>query len=280
MALFTGTPSGNVAAWSPIIISREMLRFRKAKLVLGSRVWNRSQDALSEGQRVSFPVEVEPTTNPVTADRTYTPTAYTGTVVSVDIDLFQESSFSVGVDADAQSKATKMLKDMKSRSYALAKYLEDYLWDLLDNGTVTQTDNVGAAITDKQLRRLARYLEDQDAMEEGDVYVAMGPADKDDIIGIDKYASVEFTGKAKGAAVTGEAPNIAGMVPLVTTRAGTDSNGRRRILAFQKRVVGLITQKKSPLAIQKWPLKTDYVSWILAGANILDVNLAAFARVG
>ena len=70
---FTGTPTGSVENWSPIIISNEMWRFRQSKLVLESRMWNRSQDALAQGKRVEFPVEEEPGTNPVSADRTPTP---------------------------------------------------------------------------------------------------------------------------------------------------------------------------------------------------------------
>ena len=277
---FTGTPTGSVENWSPIIISNEMWRFRQSKLVLESRMWNRSQDALAQGKRVEFPVEEEPGTNPVSADRTPTPTAYVGQVKYVDIDIFEETSWWIGKDAEAQSKATKMLQNMKSRSYALAKFMDDYLWSALDDGTVTQTDNVEGAITVAQVRRLARYLEDQDAMEEGDCYLACGPADKDDITSYTAWSSKDFISGGKTPMETGQpVSNIAGLVPLVTTRARTDSNGRRRILAFQKKAMGIISQKKSPLLIDKQMYRTVYGCFILGGARTLDVNLAAFARV-
>lgn len=280
MAVITGLDTGTHTDWSPTKIKREILRFRQAKLVLSSRVDRHDEDVLSEGQALKIPYETELNTNPVGADRTYTPQADTGASYTLNITLFREASFSIGVDADAQSAAVRMLKGSRRTGYALGKYLEDQLWSTADNAAVTQTNNITTAMVDRDWRRLAQYLEDADAMEEGDIYVAMAPADKNDLIAIDKFANVQFTGKPKGAATTGEAPNVYGMVPLISTRAGVDSNGRRRILAFQEEGIGMATQKKVPLAIEKHALKTDYVGWVLAGMARQRLTHLAFARVG
>ncbi len=279
MSVFTGLAAGNIADWSPTVIKREMLRYRQAKLVLSSRVDRHDEDVLEQGQILKIPFNQELGTNPVGADRTYTPQAYTGQSYSLPIDLFRESSFSIGVDAAAQSAAVRFLKGSRDTGYALGKYLEDQLWSTADNAAVTQTNNITTKMTDDDWARLAQYLEDADAFDEGDVYVAMGPADKSAAIRLDKFANVQFTGKPKGAAVTGEVPDIYGMVPLVSTRARTDSNGRRRILAFQKEGIGMATQKKVPMAIEKHALKTDYVGFVLAGMVRQRLTHLAFARV-
>lgn len=278
MATITGTPSGTVAAWSPTVIAREALRAREPMLVLASRVLRKDRDVLSMGQQVDIPEVANSAVQDVGADRTVQPQAITETAVSLTVNQFKASAYEIGVDATAQSAIDIKRERSPKAGQAIAQAVEDFLWTTADNAAVTQTNNITTALVDADLRRLAQYMEDANAMFMGDVYVAMNPQDKFDILAITRFSSVDFVGTSKGA-TQGKLSDIYGMVPLVTTRAGVDANSRRRVLTFQREGLALAMQKSVQLAVEPMALKTLYVAWNLFGGVRSRLNHLAFARV-
>jgi len=246
---------------------------------LASRVLRKDRDVLSSGQQVDLPEVAELTTQVVGADRTVSPQANTETAVSIVVDQFIAAPFEIGVDATAQSSVDIKKHKSSAAGYAIAKALDTFLWTTADNAAVTQTNNVTAALQDADLRRLAQYLEDADAMAMGSTFIAMSPQDKNDVISLTRFASVDFLTGGIRPAVSGKVSDLYGMMPLVTTNAGTDSNSRRRVLAFQKEGLALAVQKSVNLAVEPMALKTLYVAWNLYGAVRSRLDHLAFARV-
>ena len=263
-SVFTGLPSGVAANWSPTIVSREVFRIREAKLVVAPRVHRAERNVLQMGQQVNVRYASEGVAQDAGADRTYQPQSRALNVTAVAIDQFKVYPFSVGVDADLQTIEDVRATEIPAAGYVLAKEVDDFLWSTADNAAVTQTDTEAGPVTDVMLRRQVQYLEGADAVDKGDGYIAMGPQSKNEITAITRFSSLDFT--SKRSAETGKLGDIYGLTPLLTTRAGTDSNGYRRIFAWQKEGLILVLQKNVQVATMKYPLRTDYVAFEIYGA--------------
>jgi hypothetical protein len=278
MAIMTPTTHSD---WIPAdVLAREALRAKEPRLVIKSRCLNYDSEVSGQGQVISIAEVSNLVTNPVGANGEYTPQSPTEAGPTITVNVYREASFSVRDDLSAQSKLAKQRAYAPKIGQALAQYEEDTLLAL--ETSITQIITIAGSVQDEDLRRLKQYLDDADA-DGYDRYLLLSPGQVNSVLGIDRYAQIDFGmyAKGKGPLATGKLVPILGMEPLTSTRVRrvlVSATTRTINMAWQKEAFAAAHQPVVKMERQRNGLAWDHIGSTLFGVTAARIDHAATAE--
>lgn len=222
------------ATFLPDIWSKEMIIARESVLVMANLVWRFDMDVASYGDIIHVPTVTNLVAAAIsTADGQLDAQSPTETQKTITINQWIGTRMKVLDIVLAQSKYDFRRVYTEKMGYALGQYLEDAL---LANavwvaGNATGPDNTvgtfGTNFTDTNLRRAVQYLDDARVPFE-DRHLMITPAQKNNILGIDKFVRYDASGD-KGLVSVGKVPGelygvMTHVSPEVYVNAGSTSN--------------------------------------------------------
>lgn len=229
------------ATFLPDIWSKEMIIQRESVLVMANLVWRFDVDVAQYGDIIHVPTVTNLTASAIsTSTGQLAAQSPTETQKTITINQWIGVRMKVLDIVLAQSKYDFRKVYTEKMGYALGVYLEDALLSQAPNAT----NNVGtyqANFTDANLRRAVQYLDDARVPFE-DRRLVIAPAQKNNILGIDKFIRYDATGQ-EGHVSVGKVP---GELYGVTTHVSPETyvtTGNTSNLMFHKAFLGLAMQK-------------------------------------
>lgn len=236
----------------PDIWSKEMIIQRESVLVMANLVWRFDMDVASYGDIIHVPTVTNLTASAIsTADGQLDAQSPTETQKTITINQWIGARMKVLDIVLAQSKYPFRKLYTEKMGYALGVQLED---TLLSNAP-SAAANVGTYQTnfaDADLRLAVQNLDSARVPFE-DRHLVISPAQKNNILGIDKFIRYDATGSDRLVNVGRVPGELYGVVTHVTPEVYV-SSGNTSNLMFHKQFLGLAMQK--------------------------DIKVESFARVG
>ena len=239
----TSITSTTATASNPAITSKEVIMFREANLGFSGTVSQKYYDEAGVGTTIRWTPISAPNSgaarsksegnsgNDITYDAT-TETAITLTINQHYYSAFELEEFEENMSiVDLQGKYTK------AAAYVVDLAVDDALAALPDNFGQT-TGTLAVDHTDDDLRRALQYLDDANAPMDGR-FLAVSPAAKNTMLGIDRYASSDFNRGGIVNIVRGEFGEVYGLRPFVSTNVeGSNAAGHDNAV-YQRDAIAL-----------------------------------------
>ena len=234
----TSITSTTGAVQNPAITSKDVIEFREANLGMSGTVSTRYTDEAKVGTTIRWSPITLPNSGAARQktegnsgnDITYD--AQTETAITLTIKQHWYSAFELEEFEKSLSIVDQTRWYTKAAAYVVDLAVDDTLAGLVDNfGQVTGTLAVPG--TDDDVRRSVQYLDDANAPKEGRFF-GMSPAMKNDMLGIDRYASSDFNRGGGANMVRGTFGEIYDMKTWVSTNiegsnaAGHDNDIHQR----------------------------------------------------
>jgi N4-gp56 family major capsid protein len=273
-------------AFIPEVWSKEVILTAIAASVITPLVrtdWD--GEIREEGDVVHIPLLSAVTIGDKQANTAVTYTNYTESTQDITIDKHKYFAFRVEDIARVQSKPELLTAYAGQGGKGLGKQMDTDVSLLVNNASVTQ--NVGATtsgaysdITDAVIRNAIQLLDEANAPEE-DRFLLISPAQKNALLGIDKFVEANKIGdntvirKGLFGEIYGVMIYVSNNLPSTTSVAS--SSGASAILAakncimFQREGIGLATQLNPRVqsAYDIDHLATSVVGDVLYGAGLL-----------
>ena len=230
------------AKFIPDVWSKELIIARESILVMANLIWRFDLDVASYGDVIHIP-QVSNLTGGNISVATGQLDAEAPTEVEKTITINQWKGVRMKVldIVLAQSKYEFRKLYTEKMGYNLGVTLEDAL---LANAAGQPTNSVGTFNTDlkdSDYRRAVQYLDDSRVPFQ-DRHLILKPAQKNVILGIDKFVRYDATGEA-GRAFKGNMPGeIYGVATHVSPEVYTTGNNTSNLM-FHKEFMGLAIQK-------------------------------------
>ena len=226
----TSITSTTGAVNNPAITSKDVLEFREANLGFSGTVSARYKDEAKVGSTIRWGTVTQPNSGAARSksegnsgnDITYD--AQTETAVTLTINSHNYSAFELEEFEEALSIVDQQKWYTKAAAYVVDLGVDDTLAGLVDNfGNPVGTLAVPG--TDDDVRRAVQYLDDANAPADGRFF-GMSPAMKNDMLGIDRYASSDFNRGGLANLPRGSFGDIYGLTTWVSTNIeGTNAAG-------------------------------------------------------
>lgn len=226
----TSITSTTGAVNNPAITSKDVIEFREANLGFEGTVSRRYTDEAKVGTTIRWGLISAPNSGAARAksegnsgnDIVYDAT--TETAVTLTINTHQYSAFELEEFEKSLSIVDQARWYTKAAAYVVDLAVDDTLAGLVDNFSQI-TGTLAVDFTDDDVRRSVQYLDDANAPMDGRFY-AMSPANKNSMLGIDRYASSDFNRGGGANIVRGEFGEIYGLRTWVSTNVeGTNAAG-------------------------------------------------------
>lgn len=192
----TSITSTTGAVNNPAITSKDVIEFREANLGFSGTVSTRYTDEARVGTTIRWGLITVPNSGVARTksegndgnDITYDATAESAVTLTINQHMY--SAFELEEFEKSLSIVDQRGWYTKAAAYALDVSIDDTLAALPDNfSQIVGTLNVDNS--DDDIRRAVQYLDDANAPEEGRCF-GMSPAAKNNMLGIDRYASSDF----------------------------------------------------------------------------------------
>ena len=225
----TSITSTTGAVNNPAITSKDVIEYREANLGFSGTVSTRYRDEAKVGATIRWGQltlpnsgaarqKSEGNTNTITKD------VNTENAVTLTFNQHWYSAFELEEFEKSLSIVDQRMWYTKAAAYVVDLAVDDALAALPDDfsnpvGTLT------ADVADADIRRAVQYLDDANAPDDGR-YLAISPAAKNGILGIDRYASSDFNRGDGVNLVKGEFGGIYNLKVFVSTNVeGSNSVG-------------------------------------------------------
>lgn len=237
--LSTATTHAN---WIPEVWSKELIIARESVLTMANIVQRFDVDVASFGDIIHVPNVSNLTGGNIsTSTGLLDSEAPTESEVQITINKWKGVNMKVLDIVLAQSKPEFRRLYAEKMGYCLGQLMEQ---DLTALGA-SFSQNVGTFntdFTDANLRRAVQYLDDARAPF-SDRHLVIKPAQKNNILGMDKFIRYDATGKASPAVGSGNVPGeIYGAMTHVTPEVYKATNDTSNML-FHKSALALAVQK-------------------------------------
>lgn len=226
----TSVTTTTAATSIPAITSKDVIEFRKQNLAFSAAVSTRYKDDAGVGTTIRWALSTVVNSS---AARTKTQgnsgndivfDVNTETSVTLTINQHMYSAWELEEFSDNMAIVDLRKWMTRTAAYVLDNSIDDTLAALVDDfsqsvGTLT-VDN-----TDDDVRRAIQYLDDANAPDDGR-FMAIAPATKNSMLGIDRYASSDFNRGGGANIIRGEFGQIYGLRVLESTNVeGSNSTG-------------------------------------------------------
>lgn len=230
------------ATWIPEVWSKELIIARESVLVMANIVQRFDVDVASYGDIIHVPNVSNLTGGNIsTSTGLLDAESPTESEVQITINKWKGVNMKVLDIVLAQSKPEFRRLYAEKMGYCLGQLMEQ---DLTALGAAF-SQNVGTFntdFTDANLRRAVQYLDDARAPF-ADRHLVIKPAQKNNILGIDKFIRYDATGRSSPAVGAGNVPGeIYGAMCHVTPEVYKTSNDTSNML-FHKSALALAVQK-------------------------------------
>lgn len=225
--------------WHP-----KYLKATEANLAATSAVYRLDQDVVEMGDLIHVPLGPTAVANDKTAGSDVT---YQQAVLSkYDITINKHKEASELIEDNASAKAKYDLMEMYSSadSYAIAKQIDTDALALTTSFSQT-VGTLGVALTDPNLLRAIRYLDDANAPFTDRRFI-LAPVVIQNFRQLEKFTSVSWTGKAAASPVEGKIDVLYSIPVTMSTNVPTSSSNTQNSL-FHKEAIGLAIQKEPKL---------------------------------
>lgn len=256
------------ANFVPEIWSQDVQRAVESALVMARLVKRFDRDVLRKGDTIHVPIVSNLTATAKSVNTVLALSAPTESVVDISINKHYYISFLIEDSLDAQSQYDLAEAYRKKTTYGLAKQVDtDILGLYTAIVTAGYTDGTaGSPVTDKNVVRGLRYLDDADAPQESRYFV-MRPAVKSALLQIDRYVDSNFVGDMP--VKTGLFGQRYGLAFYSSTNVPVDGSGNGINLIFQEEVYACAMQKEITVETQR---KTEYLGDLTAGQVLYGVQ--------
>lgn len=226
----TSITSTTAAVQNPAITSKDVIEYREANLGFQGTVSSRYTDEAKVGTTIRWSLISLPNSGAARSksegnsgnDITYD--ASSETAVTLTINTHNYSAFELEEFEKSLSIVEQVKWYTKAAAYVVDLAIDDALAGLVDNFSQVQ-GTLAVDFTDDDVRRSVQYLDDANAPNDGR-YFAMSPANKNSMLGIDRYASSDFNRSGGANIVRGEFGEIYGLKTWVSTNVeGTNAAG-------------------------------------------------------
>jgi hypothetical protein len=236
-AYFSATES---AVFIPEVWAKEVLKARESALRMANRVERYDVDFASGGDILHIPGLSNLTAGNIsTSTGALDSSSVTESDTTLTVDQWKGIIIDVLDIVKKQSRYNLMDLYAPKMGYALAKVVDTALLAKYDG----LSQSVGADstdLTDANIRRAIQYLDDADAPFE-DRFAVIKPAQKNAILGIDKFVRYDATGNGSRIQ-TGDIGEIYGVKFMVSSNVAV-SGAETKNMMWQKSAFGLAMVK-------------------------------------
>ena len=284
-------------AFIPDIWSKEVIYTAVNKSVMAGLVRRDFDGEISEmGNTVKIPIYSEVTVSDKTANTAVIYTNYTETTKDIVINKHKTFAFRVDDIAKVQAKPAVLANYAAQGGLSIAKQVDVDVSALITAGDVTQ--NVGTMataawgnVTDALLRSAIQKLDEANAPEE-DRYLIITPAQKNALLGIDKFVEADkigdnnvirrgLFGQLYGVLIY-VSNNLPTVASVASSNGGAHVHDYKGCCLFQKNAFGLAIQQQPRVqsAYDIDYLATSVVGDVLYGVKTLQPTFACQIRTG
>lgn len=267
MAQSTTTTHG---VFLPNVWAKDVYESLKKNLPLADTVNRFDSDVQRMGQTVEVPVVAGLTANNVASGASVTFEADTEVKKTITINHRGVAAFSLDniVDVQANYDMRKIYTD--EATYAVADLVEQEIVTQIDAATTSAGGShliaaAAAGLTDAKIRTAKQVL-DEAKVPLRDRYLIVSPNGLNDILGENRFTSVDFVGTGNGGfvVVQGQPMNLYGMRVYMTQNLASTV-----AYAYQKQAVGLAMQRTPQVWVERnvTTLAHDVAVWNLFGCD-------------
>lgn len=234
------------AKFLPEVWSKDALIARQSVLVMADLVQRYDVDVASYGTKIHIPFvsnltggDISTSTGQLDAE------APTETEAQITLNKWKGVRMKVLDIVLAQSKYPFRKLYMDRMGYRLGQILEDDLTVLASTGPANNVGTYNTDLVDANYRRAVQYLDDA-RVPFPDRHLLLAPAQKNAILGIDKFIRYDATGEralVEIGKVPGEIYGLMAHVSPETYKTGNNTSN----MAFHKDAFGLALQKNIKL---------------------------------
>lgn len=248
------------AVFIPALWSVETLRATEVALVAAPLVKRFDSQVSSRGNAIHIPNVSNLTANAKSVNTDVTTQTITETETVLNIDKWYEASFKVEDMAEVQSNYDLRAEYSTKAGYAIAKQVDTDVLGLYSNFTNTAVGTYGSAITDVTILNAILALDNADIPME-DRYLVINPAQKNEIMKIDKFVRKDYVGQYQTPGVAVKGPNtrflwgdIYGYPVYYTNNVPTTVATPTQVHAmlFQKEAMALALQQAPRMQAAYW----------------------------
>jgi N4-gp56 family major capsid protein len=246
--------------WIPTHYSPDVILGMTARAVISQLVRRPDLEGLvnTSGKSVKIPEIGAQTARDKVAGTDVTYDQATEPVKTINLDQHKYVAHTIEKSGELQALPALMQVYATQDSRAIAKATDVYVSDLVTLAGVTQnvgaTDSAGAYadITDAVIRSAIQFLDEAEAPEENR-YLVISPAQKNALLGIDKFVEADKIGD-NGVIRTGLfgqvygvniyiSNNLADTASVASSSGAAAILGRKNCVMFQSEAFGLVVQQ-------------------------------------
>lgn len=240
MASFTTTTH---TKFIPAVWAKEAQIKRESKLIMANLVERHDVDVADNGSVIHIPIVTNLTAASIGSDGSLTDSANTESEVTITVATWVGVSFNVPDILAAQSKYNLFELYSKKMGYALGLKLEQdmlALYSSLSGSYVVGTSSVD--LTDAVLRLAVQKLDDN-LVPMDDRHLVIKPAQRNALLGIDKFVRYDAVSYAEGASpiVKGNIGQLYGVEVHVSPNIAAGPPAQN--LMFHRSAFGLAMQR-------------------------------------
>ena len=238
-AYFTSTTHDK---FIPEIWGKEVQIAREEKLIMAPRVERFDVEFSGGGDILHIPKITNLSAGNIsTTDGTLDASVNTEGEVTLTVDKWKGVAINVLDIVAAQSRYDLMKFYTQKMGYALALAVDDDLMALYDNLSTNTVGTYNTDITDATLRSAVQKLDEANApMEER--FMVIKPAQKNALLGIDKFVRYDALGSASTGIRKGDLGELYGVTTFVSTNVVKATNDTKNLM-WQKSAFGLAMVK-------------------------------------
>jgi hypothetical protein len=256
MALSTRLPSGaDTAGFIAEQWDIDVLDIVKTKLIIQPTFDTTWTIGKKRGDTINVGVLNEPSATEVTVGTPgVTNDIATGSKTQITIDQWYESPVVIDEMTDLQSQVDLAEKAKEASAYAIAKKIDNICAVLFESVTHSAGTD-GSALTDLVLMAAVELLDEDDAPDEGRVWM-LDPSAKYDMLQIDKFVHADY---GAGDVVPAGAfrKNVYGAPVMISNNLHDNTTGNWGCY-YQKRAFDIAVQDKVTGVIVHEPLKHTF----------------------
>lgn len=226
--------TADVANFSPVVWSKEIIIAAQKKLVIADSVWRFDREVLEFGKQITIPNLSNLTAGAVTLGTELNSSSNNIAENAVNISIDQWIAVPVRMSdiADAQSKYDLMKYYADKAAYAITENIDSKIAALAASLSQTVGTYATANIDDGDVLRAIQYLDDANAPQEDRSFI-IGPSLKKSLMMIDKFTLAYCVGKMTQGSpvVTGQVGDLYGIPVKITTNiSGYGSNAANMLI--------------------------------------------------
>ena len=270
------------AVFIPALWSVETLRATEVALVAAPLVKRFDALVTSRGNAIHIPNVSNLVANPKTSNTEVQTQAITETETLLNIDKWYEASFRVEDMAATQSNYDLRAEYSTKAGYAIAKQVDTDVLGLYADFTNVAVGTYNTAIDEDTILDAVLALDENDIPME-DRYLVINPAQKNEIMKIDKFVRKDYVGQYQTPGMNVKGPNtrflwgdIYGYPVYYTnnTPVTVATPAQTHCMLFQKEAMALALQQAPRMQAAYWlPALAWYVvTDVLYGVKALRTN--------